>query len=68
MRLYLQFGWGTMDHSRSLISEWGGGTVILSPRDLKDDQLSRFSKAVNRIPNGAVMLDPHAVKRRPCYI
>lgn len=58
MELYLQFGYGMMDHSRSLISEWGGGTVILSPRDLTDDQLGRLSASVNRIANGAVMLDP----------
>lgn len=58
MELYLQFGYGMMDHSRSLLTEWGGGTVILSPRDLKDGQLDRLSAAINRIPNGAVMLDP----------
>jgi hypothetical protein len=58
MELYLQFGYGMMDHSRSLISSWGGGTVILSPRDLKDGQLDRLSKDINRLSNGAVMLDP----------
>lgn len=58
MELYLQFGFGMMDHSRTLLSEWGGGTVILSPRDLKDGQLDRLAAAINRIPDGAVMLDP----------
>jgi hypothetical protein len=58
MELYLQFGSGMMAHSRSLISSWGGGTVILSPRDLKDGQLNQLSKDINRLSNGAVMLDP----------
>jgi hypothetical protein len=58
MELYLQFGYGMMEHSRSLISAWGGGTVILSPRDLEPKQLGTFSARINRLPNGAVMLDP----------
>lgn len=58
MKLHLQFGHGMMEHSRSLIDEWGGGTVILSPRDLNDDQLKRQAKAVNKLPNGFVMIDP----------
>jgi hypothetical protein len=34
MELYLQFGYGMMEHTRRLVDEWDGGTVILSPRDL----------------------------------
>lgn len=58
MNLYLQFGWGMMEHCRSLLKEWGGGTVILSPRDLEPDQLPRFASSIRAIPGGAVLLDP----------
>lgn len=58
MELYLQFGYGMMGLSRELIEEWGGGTVILSPRDLNGDQLQRQSEAINRLSNGTVMIDP----------
>lgn len=58
MKLYLQFGWGMMEHCRALISVWNGGTVILSPRDLEENQLKPFSDRINRLPNGAVLFDP----------
>lgn len=57
MELYLQFGYGMMDHCRVLIEQWGGGTVILSPRDLNDGQLDKLSKNIRRL-NGEVLLDP----------
>lgn len=57
MELYLQFGYGMMDHCRVLIEQWGKGTVILSPRDLSDKQLDKLSKDVRRL-NGEVLLDP----------
>jgi hypothetical protein len=57
MDLYLQFGYGMMDHSRSLIKEWGGGSVILSPRDLNELQLQTISKEIRKL-NGSVLLDP----------
>jgi hypothetical protein len=58
MELYLQFGHGMMRLSQVLIEEWGGGTVILSPRDLFASQLERQAKAVNKLPQGNVMVDP----------
>jgi hypothetical protein len=58
MELYLQLGSKMMKLASSLISEWDGGTVILSPRDLESKQLRPFSNKINRLPNGAVMLDP----------
>lgn len=71
MELYLQFGYGMMEHCRSLISAWGQGTVILSPRDLSDNQLRRLSKTVRELPNSASLLDPqfylpHADHERLC--
>ncbi|WP_321367287.1 hypothetical protein [uncultured Desulfuromusa sp.] len=57
MELFLQFGHGMMEHCRQLVSRWGGGTVILSPRDLTEDQLSTVSSDVIK-RGGSTMLDP----------
>ena len=58
MELYLQFGYGMMEHCRTLLRSWGGGSVILSPRDLTDDQLVRLGSDLVGIPGGEVILDP----------
>jgi hypothetical protein len=58
MELYLQFGYGMMEHCRTLLRSWGGGSVILSPRDLTDDQLVRLGTDLVDIPGGEVILDP----------
>jgi hypothetical protein len=58
MELQLQFGYGMMEHSRTLLRRWGGGTVILSPRDLTDDQLERYSASVSDITETRLLLDP----------
>lgn len=58
MELFLQFGYGMMDHSRSLLEDWGIGTVILSPRDLKPEQLQRLGRELLAFPGSAVLLDP----------
>jgi hypothetical protein len=57
MELYLQFGHGMMEHCRALLRAWGGGSVILSPRDLEPMQLSRMADDVCRL-SGHVFLDP----------
>lgn len=57
MELFLQFGYGMMDHCRTLVSEWSGGTVILSPRDLRPTQLPGLASSI-RTAGGAVLLDP----------
>jgi hypothetical protein len=57
MELYLQFGYGMMDHCRTLVRSWGGGGVILSPRDLEPMQLSKIADDVCR-QGGRVFLDP----------
>lgn len=71
MELYLQFGYGMMQHCRQLISDWGGGTVILSPRDLSDKQLRALSTEIKGLSGGRVLLDPqfylpHAEHERLC--
>lgn len=71
MELYLQFGYGMMQHCRHLISDWGGGTAVLSPRDLNDKQLRTLATEVTGLKGGAVLLDPqfylpHADHERLC--
>ena len=58
MELHLQFGWGMMEHCRHLLTHWGGGTAILSPRDLSPTQLSRLAVDLQRIPNVSTLIDP----------
>lgn len=57
MELCLQFGYGMMDHCRTLITEWAGGCVILSPRDLKPNQLLTLASSI-RSCGSTVLLDP----------
>ncbi len=71
MELYLQFGYGMMQHCRHLISDWGGGTVVLSPRDMSDKQLRTLSSEITDLAGGRVLLDPqfylpHADHERLC--
>lgn len=58
MDLHLQFGHGMMEHSRHLVRSWGGGTVILSPRDLKREQLVKLSEDIRSLQGGQVLVDP----------
>jgi hypothetical protein len=57
MELMLQVGWGMMEHCRFLVQHWGGGTVILSPRDLSAEQLATLASRVAD-SGGAALLDP----------
>jgi hypothetical protein len=57
MELYLQFGYGMMEHCRSLIRDWEGGSVILSPRDLNSKQLQSLPSEICDA-GGSVLLDP----------
>lgn len=57
MDLYLQLGHGMMGYCKELISKWGEGTVILSPRDLSEDQTIKFSNELLKI-NGKTLFDP----------
>jgi len=58
MDLFLQFGWGMMEHSRQLVGSWGGGTVVLSPRDLERTQLESLGQDICGMQGGRVLLDP----------
>lgn len=58
MQLYLQFGYGMMEHCRHLIQDWNGGTAVLSPRDLSGVQLAKLAGTIRSLPGGNVLLDP----------
>ncbi len=71
MELYLQFGYGMMEHCRVLLSSWGGGTTILSPRDLTATQLTHLGADIARIPQAHSLIDPqfylpHADHQKLC--
>ena len=57
MELYLQLGSQMMSLCKELLRRWGQGTVILSPRDLKEDQLFRFARELSSL-HGETLLDP----------
>ena len=57
MDLFLQFGYGMMEHCRALVRSWRGGCVILSPRDLTRMQLTSLASDVCS-SGGSVLLDP----------
>ncbi len=58
MEFALQFGHGMMDHSISLCSEWGGGTVILSPRDIKPEWLASQAGKIAQVEGVRLLFDP----------
>lgn len=66
MELYLQFGYGMMGHCKHLIDSWGGGTVIISPRDLTADQIQRFGSDIMG-KNGKVLVDPQLYDPRATH-
>jgi hypothetical protein len=57
MELYLQQGHGMMDISEKLIKRWQTGTVIVSPRDLSENQIHSFSQKIMGA-NGHILIDP----------
>ena len=40
-----------------MLNKWGKGTVILSPRDLTEDQIEKFATKIARA-NGSALVDP----------
>ncbi len=62
MQLYLQFGHGMMAHALELVKEWGGGGVILSPRDLEDGKLRTIGPKIAKL-GGEVLVDPQCFVR-----
>ncbi len=66
MELYLQLGHAMQDHCRKLAQRWGGGTVILSPRDLTREQIAKVADGV-RDARGATLLDPQLYDPRSTH-
>jgi len=62
VELYLQFGHGMMGLVEELLRKWNGGTVILSPRDLKESQLVKMANKA-RNAGGEALLDPQCFLR-----
>lgn len=62
MKLYLQFGYGMMEHTAKLLEEWGDGGVILSPRDLEHAQLAKVASRAHEL-GAEVLLDPQCFVR-----
>ena len=62
MEMYLQFGHGMMAHTRELLRQWKSGGVILSPRDLTEDQLQRTASEISKMGR-EVLIDPQCFAR-----
>jgi len=61
MELYLQIGAGMRGHAKTLVGRWKAGGAILSPRDLEQEQIVKFSGEFTSV-GGEPMLDPQ------CYV
>lgn len=61
MKLYLQIGHGMQEHTRELLTRWGGGGAILSPRDLTETQLCKLAGDIVK-RGGEPLIDPQ------CYV
>ncbi len=57
MKLYLQIGHGMMGHCYELISNWGEGTAIISPKNMTLEQIITFSTKIKG-DGGSVLIDP----------
>lgn len=66
MDLYLQFGFGMMEHCRHLIDRWGDSTVILSPRDLTSEQIQRLGSQIVDM-GGRNLVDPQLYDPRATH-
>lgn len=58
MRLGIQYGFNAGSLSHTLLKRWGGGTVVLSPRDSSDEQLMTIAKKLRGVAGARLVLDP----------
>jgi hypothetical protein len=63
MELFLQYGYGMKEITKSLFEKWNGGTVILSPRDIEQKSIVKTSKEFRKL-NGSVLFDPQLYNPR----
>lgn len=57
MELYLQMGHGMQQLSKTLLSQWGAGNIILSPVNIKPQSLEKYAKDIHSL-NGKLYFDP----------
>ena len=57
MEFYIQLGYGMMRMVNELLEFWDNCSVILSPRDLNEDQIIRLAENINNY-DGRVLIDP----------
>lgn len=63
MNMFLQFGHGMMALSKALCKTWGGGYVILSPRDMNENQMANLTVDLKSL-NAVTMIDPQLYNPR----
>ncbi|WP_019554793.1 hypothetical protein [Propionispira raffinosivorans] len=57
MELYIQMGHGTQQLSIDLIKKFSGGSIILSPMNIKPGKIETFAKSAKNF-NGKIVIDP----------
>ena len=57
MELYLQMGHGMQKMSKELLTQWGTGHIIISPVNIKQQSLEKYSKEIHAL-NGKIYFDP----------
>lgn len=67
MQIVLQFGYGMRPVATACLKSWGGGTAILSPRDMNPSQVKGYADAVNSIKNCSVLLDPQCYSKESTH-
>lgn len=67
MELFLQFGHGMKSMCLELLRKWNGGTVILSPVNIKENKLTDYSEEF-REQNGRVLFDPQIFFKKDVHL
>ena len=57
MELFLQMGYGMQESSKTLLSQWGGGNIIVSPVNIGQKPLEKYAKDIHAI-GGKLYFDP----------
>lgn len=57
MELILQMGHGMQSLACDLVRDWGGGTVILSPVNIRENRVVQYAKSLESV-GGSVLFDP----------
>lgn len=63
MNFYIQMGHGMQSICRELTEAWSGSTVVLSPLNITQENLTPFVKSLHKV-KGQVLLDPQMYSPR----